>query len=113
MQYQQTPPPPPSEYEYYIPPRPKTWLLESILATLFCCLPFGIAGIVNAVRVNSLHDQTLYEKAQHASSNAKKWTMIAFGIGVIYLIFILIMVAIGSFSEISLPATGSQPLYFG
>lgn len=113
MEYQQTPPPPPSEYEYDIPPRPKTWLLESILATLFCCLPFGIAGIVNAVRVNSLHDQTLYEKAQRASANAKKWTLIAFGIGVIYLIFILIMAAVGSFSEISLPATGSQPLYFG
>lgn len=25
---------------------PKTWLVESILVTLFCCLPFGIVGIV-------------------------------------------------------------------
>ena len=28
--------------------QPKTWLVESILVTLFCCLPFGIVGIVNA-----------------------------------------------------------------
>ena len=32
---------------------PKKWLIESILATLFCCLPFGIAGIVNAANVES------------------------------------------------------------
>jgi len=32
---------------------PKSWLVESILVTLFCCLPFGIAGIVNASRVES------------------------------------------------------------
>ena len=32
---------------------PKTWLVESILVTLFCCLPFGIAGIVNASKVES------------------------------------------------------------
>lgn len=113
MEYQESPPPLEYEYENDIPPRPKTWLLESILATLFCCLPFGIIGIVNAVRVNSLHDQTLYEESQRASANAKRWTLIAFGIGVLYLVFILIMFSIGSFSEISLPTTGSEPLYFG
>src|SRR4029079_6010877 len=32
---------------------PKSWLAESILVTLFCCMPFGIAGIVNASRVES------------------------------------------------------------
>lgn len=114
MEYQQTPPmPPPFEHEYDIPPRPKTWLIESILATLFCCLPVGIVGIINAVRVNSLYDQTLYEKSQHASAKAKRWTLIALGIGIIYLIFILIMIAVGSSSTISLPTSGGEPLYFG
>ena len=112
MEYQQTPPIPTVGYDFNIPPRPKTWLLESILATLFCCLPFGIVGIVNAARVNSLHDQTEYEKAQRASANAKRWTLIAFGIGVTYLIFILIMVAVGSLSTFMLPAVGGEPLYF-
>lgn len=32
---------------------PKTWLIESILVTLFCCLPLGIVGVVNATRVES------------------------------------------------------------
>ncbi len=115
MEYQQIPPTPhPTvEYEYDIPPRPKTWLVESILATLFCCLPVGIVGIVNAARVNTLHDQTLYEKSKHASARAKRWTLVTLGIGIIYLIFILIMVAIGSSSSISLPSIGGEPLYFG
>lgn len=113
MEYQQTPPPAPTEYEYDIPPRPKTWLIESILATLFCCLPVGIVGIINAARVNSLYDQTLYEKSKHASARAKRWTLVALGIGIIYLIFILIMLAVGSSSTISLPTPGGQPLYFG
>ncbi len=113
MEYQQTPPPAPTVYEYDIPPRPKTWLIESILATLFCCLPGGIVGIINAARVNSLYDQTLYEKSKHASARAKRWTLVALGIGIIYLIFILIMLAVGSSSTISLPTPGGQPLYFG
>lgn len=115
MEFRQTPPPPPieHEYNYNIPPRPKTWLIESILATLFCCLPFGIVGIINAARVNSLHDQTLYDKAQQASAKAKKWTQVTFAIGIIYLIFIIIMMSIGSLSEISIPTTGDEPLYFG
>ena len=113
MEYQQTPPAPPIiEQNYDIPPRPKTWLIESILATLFCCLPFGIVGIVNAARVNSLHDQTQYDKAQRASANAKRWTLVAFGIGIIYLIFILIMMAVGSSSSFTLPTVGGEPLYF-
>ena len=33
--------------------QPKNWLVESILVTIFCCLPFGIAGIVFASQVNS------------------------------------------------------------
>mgnify|MGYP003297500314 FL=1 len=32
---------------------PKNYLAESILATIFCCLPFGIIGIINAARVEN------------------------------------------------------------
>ena len=38
--------------EFNIPP--KNWLVESILVTVLCCLPFGIAGIVNASKVEVL-----------------------------------------------------------
>ncbi len=55
-----------------IPPvRPKNWLVESILVTIFCCLPFGIAGIVFASQVNSKYDAGDYAGAEKASRQAK------------------------------------------
>ena len=60
---------------------PKTWMVESILATIFCCLPLGIAGIVNASKVTTLFADGKVEAAQAASANAKKWTLWAFFIG--------------------------------
>ena len=75
-------------------PCPKTWMTESILVTIFCCLPFGIAGIVFAAKVSSLYAAGQYEEAVEASNNAAKWTKIGFFVGlavmVIYMIFLFI-----------------------
>ena len=62
--------------------QPKNWLVESILVTLFCCLPFGIAGIVYASQVNSKFASGDYEGALRASRDAAKWTKIGFFIGI-------------------------------
>ena len=74
---------------------PKTWLVESILATLFCCLPFGIAGIVNASRVESRFYAGDVEAANRASANAKKWTLWAFGLGIATYVMSDILCALG------------------
>ena len=75
------------------PARPKNWLVESILVTLFCCLPFGIAGIVFAASVNSKYDTGDYQGALKASQEAGKWTKIGFFVGlgciVLYFLFVL------------------------
>lgn len=63
---------------------PKTWLVESILVTLFCCLPFGIVGIVKASKVSSLFGMGDYEGANKASEDAKKWTVRGLVCGIIY-----------------------------
>lgn len=71
---------------------PKSWLVESILVTLFCCLPFGIAGIVNASRVESRFYAGDVEAANRASANAKKWTLWALGVGLgVYVIYAILM----------------------
>lgn len=57
---------------------PKTWLVESILVTLFCCLPFGIAGIVNATKVESYFANRQYDQARRYSEQAGTWTKIGF-----------------------------------
>ncbi|MFW6225202.1 MAG: CD225/dispanin family protein [Bacteroidota bacterium] len=69
---------------------PKTWLAESILVTLFCCLPFGIAGIVNAAKVESRFYAGDTEGSQRASDNAKKWTTTGFWIGIVIGVIYLI-----------------------
>lgn len=69
---------------------PKNWLVESILVTLFCCLPFGIAGIVFASQVNTRFASGDYEGALQASQNAAKWTKIGFWIGIAVIILSIV-----------------------
>lgn len=74
------------------------YLVQAILVTLFCCLPFGIVGIVFAAQVNSKLALGDYDGAVQASQAAKKWSWISFGCGLgVYLaIFLLyaIMIAL-------------------
>lgn len=86
------------------PQQPKNWLAESILVTLFCCLPFGIAGIVNAAQVSSKFAAGDYDGALRASQEAGKWTKIGFwvGIGVSALcILLFVILGVGGFMAAS------------
>jgi len=81
--------PPATDYsgyrQYQAPqsmPCPKTWLLPSVLATLFCCIPFGIVGIIKASNVQSLWARGLYDESVKASRAAATWTAVAFFTGV-------------------------------
>jgi len=83
--------------EFNIPP--KNWLVESILVTVLCCLPFGIAGIVNASKVEVLFLSGDIAGANKAAADAKKWTMYGFftalaGV-ILYALFILLAVISG------------------
>lgn len=73
------------------------YLPQAILATIFCCLPFGIVAIVYAAQVNSKLAAGDYEGAQSASKSAKLWSWISFGSGLAFVVlyFILILI-IGS-----------------
>ncbi len=77
-------------------PCPKTWMAESILVTIFCCLPFGIAGIVFAAKVSSLYAAGQYEEAVEASNNAAKWTKIGFFVGLAVMVICMIFLFINS-----------------
>ncbi|CAN5152903.1 hypothetical protein BH09BAC3_BH09BAC3_16690 [soil metagenome] len=75
---------------------PKTWLVESILATIFCCIPVGIVGIVNATKVESRFYAGDIAGANQASADAAKWTKITFFIGVTWIVcYILFIVFFG------------------
>ena len=75
----------------YAAGKPKNWLVESILATILCCMPFGIAGIVSAARVDAFYNSGDISSAQRASAEAGKWTKVSFFVAiggwVLYLLF--------------------------
>lgn len=58
-------------------PKPNSWLTMSILATIFCCLPFGIIGIVKASKVNNLWNAGRYSEARECASSARNWTILS------------------------------------
>jgi Interferon-induced transmembrane protein len=76
---------------------PKNWLVESILITLFCCLPLGIVGIINAANVNSRWAAGDYAGAERAAAEAKKWTKIGFITGIVLIIgYVILWITIGA-----------------
>ncbi|MCM1093253.1 MAG: CD225/dispanin family protein [Lachnospiraceae bacterium] len=90
-------------YSNEIPP--KTWLAESILVTILCCLPFGIVGIIKASNVSSLWQAGRIEEARAASASAKKWTLIGFfaslAVYFLYIVGIIIVALIdGGFDNL-------------
>jgi hypothetical protein len=83
------------EQHVFPPAPPKNWLAESILVTIFCCLPFGIVGIVNAAQVNSKFHAGDYVGAEQSSREAGKWTKIGFFVGLGLLLLYILGVALG------------------
>ena len=63
-----------------------TYLVQSILVTLFCCLPLGIAAIVFAAQVNGKLQAGDIEGAMESSRKAKMWCWWSFGIGIAWTI---------------------------
>lgn len=74
--------------------KPDNFLVWAILATIFCCMPFGIASIVNASKVDSRWATGDYNGAINAANSARIWFWWAFSIGLITCV--VARVAIGS-----------------
>lgn len=78
---------------------PTTYLWQSIAATLLCCLPFGIAGIVYANKVSDLYIMGRLEEAQNASNKAKTWTIVSFCVGLGFWLLYLLIIIIGACAD--------------
>lgn len=90
-------PPPPPGYGAAGPGQtpPPNYLVWSILSTLFCCLPFGIASIVFAAQVNSKWAMGDFNGAAESSAKARKFAIIAAVVGVIVIVlYVLGMIAL-------------------
>ena len=60
------------------------YLVQAILVTIFCCLPFGIVSIVYAAQVNTKFGAGDIVGARQASSSAKTWAWVSFGVGLLF-----------------------------
>lgn len=84
--------PPPSDHAPPPPPPRQdvpNYLVQAILTTLCCCLPAGVVAIIYAAQVNTKRDQGDIAGAWEASKKAKTWTWVAFGLGIVWWIFIV------------------------
>lgn len=65
------------------PQMPSTYLLWSILATVFCCMAAGIVAIIFSAQVSSKYFAGDYEGARKASRMAEIWIIVSIVGGVI------------------------------
>jgi predicted nucleic acid-binding Zn ribbon protein len=72
-------------------PQVPNYLVYAILATIFCCVPFGIVAIVYAAQVNALLQAGNYAAAREASNKARTWCWVAFGVGLLIAIGYVVM----------------------
>jgi len=87
---------------------PKTWLVESILVTILCCLPFGIIGIINASKVEAKFNEGAVDEALKLSQDAGKWTKIGFFVGLaVYVLFIIVYAILGAAMFAAMSGAGS------
>lgn len=93
---------PQQEYQSYQtysqPEKPINWvpyLVLSIITTLCCCLPFGIAGIVFSAKINGAMNAGDYEGAKKAAKMAKIWIIVSAALGLVVEIIYILLVVVG------------------
>jgi hypothetical protein len=79
--------------------RVPNYLVQSILVTVFCCLPFGIPAIVYSAQVNTKLQAGDVAGARESSRKAKMWGWISFGVGLVFLLAYALLIGAGSLAE--------------
>lgn len=97
--YSNQPPNPygmPPQGHYPPPANIPNYLVQSILVTLFCCLPFGIVAIVFAAQVNGKLQSGDIQGAMQASSQAKMWCWISLGLWAVGAVLYVGLIILGA-----------------
>ena len=85
-----------------LPPGEKipTYLWQSIVCLILCCLPLAIPGIVFATKVDPAIARGDIAAAKEASAKAKMWCWISFGVGIVANILIFGASFLSAFMEV-------------
>jgi hypothetical protein len=82
------------------------YLVQSILVTLCCCLPFGIPAIVFAAQVNGKAAAGDLAGAMDSARKAKMFCWIAFGIGLAFNLIAVGLQVLGVLASAGVGANG-------
>jgi len=83
------------------------YLVQSILVTLFCCLPAGVAAIVFASQVDGKLARGDYQGALESSRKAKQWCWIS-AVGAI----VALVLYFALFAALGLGSSSSDTYYY-
>lgn len=68
-------------------PEPPTYLVWNIIATILCCLPTGVVGIIMSSKVSRRYDLGDFRGARKASEAAAWWLLVSVVLGLVSLPF--------------------------
>lgn len=74
-------------------------MILSVIATLFCCLPGGIVGIVSAAQASTALSAGDYATAAAKAKTAKMAAFISIGIGLVMYVFVVVMGVLGQIAQ--------------
>lgn len=75
-------------------PMPPTYLVWSIIVTILCCVPCGIAAIVFSSQVSSKYESGDLAGAEKSSERAQLWIVLSIVLGLISMPFTLLLSAV-------------------
>lgn len=85
----------PSSTSGYVEP-PSPWLWQSIVATVLCCLPAGVVGIVFAAQSQSAAGRGDLDTARRKASAARTWTIASVVLGLLTVALVFSLIALGA-----------------
>jgi hypothetical protein len=77
-----------------------TWLWQSIVATIFCCQPFGIVAIVYSAMAGSARDTGNIALARQRAGQARTWTLVSVGTVLVLVLGFLLVAGLGALFSI-------------
>ena len=83
--------------------KPDNYLVWTILVTFLFCMPFGIIGLIYAVKVDSAWNEGRFEEAIEASQKARQFAlfgMVLWGVATVLTILFSILSYLGVFAAI-------------
>lgn len=80
----------------YVGSPSSTYLVQSILVTIFCCQIFGIVAIVYSAIAMGKNSSNDFSGAAYAAGKAKMWCWLGFGVGFIVAILYIALMILGA-----------------